>query len=245
MKILYFLKKGEHAPVRYKILPALILAVFIITGCLNQAVAQKGNLSDWNVPPPLPPVPPGSQLKGNAVSKAESGKVIVLTLVDVPAPSLPPAPPVQIPVLASIAATSPLVDVPNQPTISGVGAGLPDVPSPDAPETPALPKQVPGDVAIIANTEIPVPEAPEMPPFPKEPLPSGLVNGASGAIPVMPNVISPPGFSIPVGGDQNIWSTPGVQQNESFKLIKPTGSKSIKPTDKGAKKTSHNQAKTN
>jgi hypothetical protein len=149
------------------------------------------------------------------------------------------------PVLAAIATTSPLADVPNQPAISGAGTGLPDVPLPDAPETPLLPKKASEDAIVVANTEIPVPEAPEMPPFPKEPAPSASIPGFKNTIPVMPNVISPPGFSMPVSGDPDIWSTPGIQQNENFKLIKPTGSKSIKPHNKSAKKANHNQAKTN
>lgn len=244
METLYRFKKpeGNRRPGKL-LLPAWLLTVFIVVGCLTKATAQKSSFSDWNVPPPVSPAPNSNQVRGNA--KSTVAKPIVLTLVDVPAPSLPTAPPIQKPILAAIVTMPAAVNTPDQPTLSNAGAGLTELPAPDAPDAPSMPKHVPADAVIVANTELPLPEAPEMPPFPKEPIPSGLATVSKTGIPLMPGVIGQPIFSMPVNGEPDIWSTPGIQQNESPQLVKPAGSKSIKPQDKGAANSNQHRAKTN
>src|ERR1700761_4236200 len=89
----------------------LSLVLVIVSASLNQARAQTGNLSDWHVPPPLPP---GNLTKGNTTGKEAKGKSIVLTFVDVPVPAQPAVSSVKVPVLAAISTTPLNVNTPGQ-----------------------------------------------------------------------------------------------------------------------------------
>lgn len=230
MNTSYIIKKTEKKGRRSKLLPILILMLIVVAGCLNEVLAQsRNNQSDWNVPPPLAP---RNIKKGNT----PSGKQIVLTLSDIPAISLPPAPAVQMPVLAAIATTAPLINAPGQPVILDADAGLPEIPLPSAPDAPPLPKQSSQDAQVSPIADLPVPPSPELPAFPAEPKPSKQTTVVNGLIPVMPDVISPLTISLPTGGVLIAWPTPGIPENISFKLVIPAGSKAIKPRGKGVKK---------
>jgi hypothetical protein len=232
MKTLYSQKKTERIRGRTKLLPILILTLIALACSLNEAMAQKGNLSDWNVPPPLPP---RNLPKGNT-GKLVPGKPIVLTLKDIPAISLPPGPAVQMQALAAIATTSPLVNAPDQPTILGIETQLAEIPLPGAPDALPLPQQSPQDVSVTATFDLPVPESPEMPVSATEPTPSGQTSTAKGPLPVMPDVMNQPSPVLPQGDGPAIWSTPGILENVSFKLATPAAKKAIKARGKGAKK---------
>jgi len=208
---------------RIKLMQALILTLMAVAGSLNQVKAQKANLSDWRVPPPLAP---GNLTKGNTTGRAAKSSPIVLTLSDIPAPLLPASTPVQLPVLAAIGIIPPSVNTPDQPAVSGNDAGLPDIPSPDAPETPSLPKQSPQDAPIPATIEFPAPTAPEMPTPPAEPGSSGQTPGVKGPVLIMPDVIIvPPPKLPPATGGLSTWPTLGIPENESVKLTESKGSK--------------------
>jgi len=234
MNTLYITQKTEKTGRRSKLLSISILMLIVVAGCLNEAIAQsRNNQSDWNVPPPLAP---RNIQKGNTTGKTPSGKPIVLILSDVPAISLPPAPAVQMPALAAIATTAPIINASGQPDILGADAGLPEIPLPSAPDAPPLPKQSSQDAQVSPVADLPVPTSPEMPVFPAEPKPSKQTTVVNGLIPVMPDVISPLTISLPGGGGLIAWPTPGIPENISFKLVIPAGSKAIKPRGKGVKK---------
>lgn len=216
-----------------KLLRILIFTLIAFAGCLNQAMAQKFNLSDWNVPPPLPP---GTTTKGNTTGKAATGKSAVLTLSDIRGVSLPAAPPVQVPVLAAVSTTSPSVNSPGQPTLLDAGAGLPDIPSPDAQDASQLPKQSLHDEVVSSIVDLPIPQEPEMPVFPAEPTASTQTTTAKSFIPLMPGVISLPSPSLPSDDGINPWSSPGIPDNTGFKLMTPADAKPTKSRGKGSEK---------
>ena len=235
MKFSYIPQKTKQVKDRSKSLRVLILTLIALAGWFNQASAQKNNLSDWNVPPPLLP---GNTAKGNAAGK--NGKSILLTLSDIKGVALPLAPPIQLPVLAAIATTSPLVNSPGQPVISNGGDNLPEIPSPETPDAPPLPKQNYQDASTSTVTDLPIPTEPELPVFPKEPSPSAQKTTVKGGLPLMPGVLSLPSPSIPSGDDLPVWTIPDLEENTSFKLITPVKAKAVKPRGKAAKKSTPN-----
>ncbi|WP_143014157.1 hypothetical protein [Mucilaginibacter pineti] len=212
-----------------------MLTLIVTAGWFNQALAQKNNLSDWNVPPP---VLPGNTAKGNATGK--NGKSILLTLSDIKGVALPVAPPVQLPVLAAIATTPPLINPPGQPAISDAGNNLPEIPSPETPDAPPLPKQNYQDALTPAVTDLPIPTEPELPVFPKEPSPSAQKTTVKGSVPLLPDVLSLPSPSIPSGNDFPVWAIPDLEEHTSFKLITPVKAKAVKPRGRAAKKSTPN-----
>jgi hypothetical protein len=218
MNLLLIIKKKGRIKGRGMLLPVLVLTLIAITGCLTPAIAQnRNNQSDWNVPPPLAP---RNLIKGDIAAKNTAAKP-VLILSDIPAIAQPPGPPVQMPVLAAIGTTVPVVNIPDQPNGRGDGIVLNDIPMPAAPDAPPLPKQNLHDAPVTAVPDLPVPESPELPPLPAEPIPSAQTATISGAIPVMPDIVSPPELSLPPAGDLDPWSTPGIPENASFKLVIP------------------------
>jgi len=233
MKMSSYIQRTGGIKGRGKLLPVLIVTLIAVTCFLNPASAQKNNLSDWHVPPPLPP---GSITKGATTGKSATGKPVILTLSDVPAASLPAGPAVKLPMLAAISTTSPLVNSPDQPIILGVDAGLPEIPLPGAPDAAPLPKQSYQDTQIPAGTDLPVPAAPEMPAFPPEPTPTGQTTGVKASIPLTPDVVSLLPFSLHAGGGLVTWSTPGITENISFKLKVPAEEKGIRHSGKAHKK---------
>lgn len=220
-----------------KLLPVLILTLIATAGYLNPAIAQsKANQSDWNVPPPIPPpLHPGVNTKGNN-NKVTADKPVALSVSDIPPVSLPVAPPVQMPVLAAIATTPPSVNAPHQPTIPGADVGVNEIPSPNAPDAPALPKKLVNDAPATAVPDLPVPESPELPAQPVQPIPSGQATGTHGPIPVMPEILSQPSPLIPLGAISDALLIPSIPGDAGFKLTGPTGTKAIKTGGKGPKK---------
>lgn len=220
----YIVQKKKKNRRRSRFIPGLVWLI-VISGCLDHAAAQnRSNQSDWNVPPPLTP---GTITKGNTQGGATATKPVVLTLTDIPMVSQPFVSATQMPVLAAIGSTPPVVDAPSQPNINGEAVGLPEIPSPETPETPQLPKQTIHDLQFSAVVDLPLPESPELPPAPVEPTVSGQVTIVKGPIPVMPDVtgtvplLQPNESLIP-------WSIPEVPENESFKMISPAGTKDDK-----------------
>jgi len=234
----YRVKKLKKLKGRSKLLRALVFTIIAVACGLNQAIAQsKANQSDWNVPPPVPPpLHPGTQVKGGTNGKPPLDKPVALSLSDIPPVSLPPAPPVQMPVLAAISTTPPVVNAPNQPTILGIGANLPEIPLPGAPETPGLPKQSPRDLPVTSIPELPIPASPELPALPAEPVPSGQPAPANVSMPAMPEVLNPVTPKLPANSSGlDPWPSPEIPENANFKLIttavkhsKPHGIKGVK-----------------
>ncbi|WPV01138.1 hypothetical protein SNE26_05080 [Mucilaginibacter sp. cycad4] len=220
----YIVQKKKRNRQLGRLIPCFIW-LLAVWGGLDHAVAQnRNNQSDWNVPPPLTP---GTITKGNTRGNSSAGKPIVLTLTDIPVVAQPFVSSTQMPVLAAIGSTPPVVDAPGQPEINGATAGLPEIPSPEAPETPQLPKQTMQDLQFSSVIDLPLPESPELPPSPVEPTVSGQVNIIKGPIPVMPDItgtvplLQPSGNLIP-------WSIPEIPESESFKMTSPAGTKDDK-----------------
>lgn len=233
------IKKTGKIKARGKMLMAVVFTIMATAGCLNQAVAQsKANQSDWNVPPPVPPpLHPGTQVKGGTNGKSPLDKPISLNLSDIPPVALPPAPPVQMPVLAAISTTSPAVNTPDQPTILGIEGNLPEIPMPGAPETPALPKQSLRDLPATSVPELPIPTSPELPASPAEPAPSGQAAPANLFMPAMPDVLSPVTIKQPAtNSGLEPWRSPGISENAVFKLTTTGIKEGRRGSVKGAKK---------
>lgn len=242
----YQVKKTKKIKVRGKLLRVLVFTIIAVACGLNQAIAQnRNNQSDWNVPPPVPPpLHPGTQVKGGTNGKPSLDKPVALSLSDIPPVSLPPAPPVQIPVLAAISTTSPVVNTPNQPTILGIGTNLPEIPLPGAPETPALPKQSPRDLPVTSIPELPIPASPELPALPAEPVPSGPPAPANLSMPAMPEVLSPVTPKLPANsGGLEPWPSPVIPENANFRLITTAVKESRTGSVKGAKKVKSKSVK--
>jgi hypothetical protein len=216
---------------RIKILPAFIFTLIAIAGFLNTAHAQKNNLSDWNVPPPLPP---GNLTKGNIIDNGGPGKPIILILNDIPPMLLPPFSPVELPLLAAISTTPPFVNTPAQPGILDIDKSLPDIPLPAAPDAPPLPNQALQDGPLQPGDNVPVPAAPEMPVLPREPKPSDQTTNIKLPIPLMPGLINP-SLILEPGNQIDAWPTPGIQENINFKLVLPVKFKAAKYNRKGLK----------
>ncbi|WDF78327.1 hypothetical protein PQ469_31045 [Mucilaginibacter sp. KACC 22773] len=242
----YLIKKTRKIKVRSKMLMALVFTIITIACCLNQVIAQsRTNQSDWNVPPPVPPpLHPGTQVKGGTNGKPPLDKPVALSLSDIPPVSLPPAPPVQMPVLAAVSTVSPVVNTPDQPTILGIGANLPEIPMPGAPETPGLPKQSLRDLPVTSIPELPIPASPELPTLPAEPIPSGQPVPANISMPAMPEVLTPAMPNPPAnGGGLEPWPSPGIPENANFKLITATVKEGRTGSIKGAKKVKSKSVK--
>jgi hypothetical protein len=242
----YLIKKTRKIKADGKMLIALVFITITLAYCPNQAIAQsRNNQSDWNVPPPVPPpLHPGTQAKGGNSGKPELDKPVALSLSDIPPVSLPPAPPVQMPVLAAVSTMSPVVNTPDQPTILGIGANLPEIPMPGAPETPALPKQSLRDLPVTSVPELPIPASPELPALPAEPVPSGQPTPANVSMPAMPEVLNPAMPNLPANsGGLEPWPIPGIPENANFKLITTAVKESRPGNVKGAKKVKSKSVK--
>ncbi|RYY34151.1 MAG: hypothetical protein EOP46_14355 [Sphingobacteriaceae bacterium] len=200
---------------RFKLLPRLLFMLMALTGSFSTAIAQRANQSDWNVPPPLAP---GNITKGDAEGKSSGSNKAVLTLTDVAATSQPDAAAIELDLLAAISTISPQVTTPGQPTIAGYTGG--EVPMPGAPETPELPKQTPQDAVITQATELPMPDEPEMPDFPTEPAATAQGNTSKGMLPLLPEVGSSPGLSLPKSDVINSWPVPGIPESVNLKAGK-------------------------
>jgi len=224
---MYIIQKTRKIAGRIKFLTVLILTFVAFAGSWNTAGAQTGNLSDWNVPPPLPP---GNITKGNISGK---GKKMVLTLTDVPAVSLPVGPPLQIPDLAAVSATAPSVASPGQPVLLGIEPGLPEIPLPAAPVAPALPRQSVRDMPIQRIIDIPAPPAPEMPALPSVPAFSGQTGAVKMSIPLMPDIVSLPSPVLPPDGAIISWAIPRIPETVT---VKPPAAPKKKDAKAGRKR---------
>ncbi|QHS55450.1 hypothetical protein GWR56_07810 [Mucilaginibacter sp. 14171R-50] len=185
-------------------LPVLILLLLAITGSVTPALAQRGNLSDWRVPPPLPP---GTITKGTTTGKSGTEQSVSLILIDIPGVALPLVSPVKSPVLAAISRVSPAVNNPDQPAATSTIAASADIPLPVAPDMPPLPQLSLQDAAVPATIEVPMPEEPQMPPAPKQPVSSGA-NSTQRAILLMPDIVTPSPLSLPAGNGLIPWPIP-------------------------------------
>jgi hypothetical protein len=224
MGMSYIVQKKNKNRRRNRLIPCLV-GLLVIWGCLDHATAQnRNNQSDWNVPPPLAP---GTITKGNTPRNGLAGKPIVLTLTDIPAVAQPFVSATQAPVLAAIGSTPPAIDAPDQPGFNGAGAGLSEIPLPEAPETPHLPKQTIHDLQFSSVMDLPLPESPELPQAPVEPIVSGQVNIIKGPIPVMPDITGTVPLLQP-SGDLMPWSIPEIPESENFKMVSPPGAKDDK-----------------
>jgi hypothetical protein len=224
MEMPYIVQKKKKNRRRNRLISGLV-GLLIVLGCSDHAIAQsRNNQSDWNVPPPLTP---GTITKGGARGNGSAGKPIVLTLTDIPAVPQPFVSVTQMPVLAAISSTPPVVDVPDQPNTNDAAAGLSEIPSPEAPEAPHLPKQTLQDLQFSSVMDLPLPESPELPAAPIEPTISGHVNIIKGPIPVMPDITGTVPLLQP---SENLtpWSIPKIPESEVFKMIPPNGGKDDK-----------------
>jgi hypothetical protein len=197
-------------------LPVFFIVVFVFVMCLfGKANAQRGNQSDWNVPPPLAP---STITKGDVDGRAGSPGAAVLAFTDVPA-GIQPLAPVGVPDLPALTATPPEASQPQQPESGEVLAALQDVPVPEIPEMPAMPERSMQDVPEPPMTDTPMPTAPDMPPIPAEPAGNAApTTGNTGLLPLMPEVSAPATFTGPAVGT-TLWNTPGVPPAINFKLI--------------------------
>ena len=224
MEMSYIVQKKKRNRRLNSLIPCFIWLLVAWGGLSNTMAQSRNNQSDWNVPPPLTP---GTITKGNTQGNGSAGKPIVLTLTDIPVVAQPFVSATQMPVLAAVGSTPPVVDAPDQPDVNGSTAGLPEIPSPEAPEAPHLPKQIMQDLQFSAVMDLPLPESPELPPAPVEPTVSGQVNIIKGPIPIMPDITS----SVPLlQPSENLtpWSIPEIPESESFKMISPAGTKDDK-----------------
>ncbi len=191
-----------------------LLAVVLLIFYSEVAYAQRGNQSDWNVPPPLPP---GSITKGDTEGRPGNGGSAALTIMDVAA-VLQPVISISVPELPPIGITAPDASQPKQPSGEMIAA-LPDTPLPEMPETPEMPNRTLQDAPEPPLTTVPMPAAPELPTPPKAPV--GVVNPAqpaNNAIPLTPEITTPLKLTPPPAG-AILWSSPGVPENINFKLI--------------------------
>jgi hypothetical protein len=215
---------------RVKLRAILILTLAAVLGFLNVAAAQRGNFSDWNVPPPLPP---DAITKGNITGRDAKLGGVLLAFADVPPVSLPIGPPVRVPDLDAVSKIAPFADAPAQPSLFGNGVELTDLPLPDAPDAPAPPQQSVQDKPFQTVVDLPVPAAPEMPPFPAEPKSSGQTNGLKLPIPIMPDLVNTPFPSMPSAETFIIWSTPEIPESVGVEMVLPKLEKPIKNRGKG------------
>lgn len=191
-------------------LPVYFIIVLVsLTCCFGTASAQRGNQSDWNVPPPLAP---GTITKGDTEGRPGSSGVATLTFTDVAA-AIQPVAGVPILELAPISTTPPDANNPGQPATDNVLAALPDIPTPEVPELPAMPERTLQDLPEPLATDIPIPDAPDMPPLPAEPaVPAAPNTRSTGLLPLMPELpVQPGSFSGPPA-EAILWTIPAVPQ---------------------------------
>jgi len=228
MRMLHIVQKKNKNRRRNRLLPGIVWLTVVLCSADHVIAQSTSNHSDWNVPPPLTP---GTITKGSIPSNVTAGKTIVLTLTDIPVVSQLFVSATQAPVLAAIGTTPPVVDAPGQPNIDGVGTGLPEIPTPEAPETPHLPRQIMQDLQFPSVIDFPVPESPELPPASVEPTVSGKINMVKGPVPVMPEITDTMPVLQPTG-DITPWSVPQIPENTGLKLAAPTGTKEDKARGK-------------
>lgn len=205
-----------------------LITLFLVIICafinINIVLAQRANFSDWHVPPPLSP---GNTTKGNTTGKDAKSSLIALVPVDIPAPQLPKGPPVQIPQGISISVSAPAVVAPEQP----VATGTTSVPSPAAPDAPAMPQLQLQDLQAAAIA-MPDPVVPELPSVPAEPLPSKTMN-VNTKFPVMPAMIGRVSIVFPADAIQSFFPTPAMPENNRGNISMPPATendkKDIKP----------------
>nr|WP_294793888.1 hypothetical protein [uncultured Mucilaginibacter sp.] len=191
------------------------ILVFLIGTCFfNKANAQRGNQSDWNVPPP---VAPGTITKGDATGSAGNSGAVALPFADVPA-GVQPVAAVSVLQLAPISATPPDASQPQQPETADILVAFSGIPLPEMPEMPNMPDRSLQDMPEPISGNMPMPLAPDMPPIPPEPVGSVAPNTRDTGLPLIPKVSLPVTFSGPPIGTV-LWSTPGVPQTIDFKLI--------------------------
>jgi hypothetical protein len=211
--ILHTIQTTTTIRTRIKLMPAVISLLITVAVSINKAIAQSDVLSDWRVPPPLPP---GNLTKGNNTGKEAKSKSITLSFTDVLVPLQPTISSVRLPALADISTILAAVDVPGQPIISDSETGLPEIPLPDGPDAPALPKKTQVDAPTPIIIDLPVPAAPEMPPIPIEPASVGQTKGEKGTVPITPDVGSQPPPSLPHQDNFATWPTLGIPENENI-----------------------------
>lgn len=210
--------KSENNPVKLKqtnnadAMPLLFLVlVAALICCFGKANAQRGNQSDWNVPPPLAP---GTITKGDIEGRSGTTGTAALIFTDV-APAIQPALAGVVLELPPISTTPPEVNRPERPVADNVLAGLPDIPLPNLPELPVLPDLTLQDLAEPPVTNMPMPATPDMPSLPAEPATSGGPNTPknNGLLPLMPAVRALPiSFSGPPA-ETIMWPTPSIPPN--------------------------------
>jgi hypothetical protein len=200
------LKQGGNPGAR----PLIFLAAFtVLIGCFCNASAQRGNQSDWNVPPPLAP---GTITRGDNDGRPGTSGKAALIFTDV-TPAAQATSVVSVPELPPISTVPTEVNSPEQPVSEDALAALTDIPLPQVPEMPAMPGLSLQDVAEPLVTDIPMPAVPDMPPLPSEPTGSASQNTtSSGLLPLMPAVsASPVSFNGPPA-EAVIWTTPAIPQ---------------------------------
>lgn len=193
---------------------------FVITFVMTfflfvNAFAQRGNQSDWNVPPPLAP---GSVTKGTTEGRSGNSGTATLTITDAPHVSLPEAV-TQGMDIAPVSRVAPEVAAPQQPDVAA-NIGTADMPMPASPEAPSMPELTLKDTPVPSVVNIPMPQAPDLPPAPAQPIPGPLTGPVNtGNIPLTPSIahqmvsfVAPPGLT-------GIWATPELPASINFKLI--------------------------
>jgi len=194
-------------------IPALLTATLLII-LSGKATAQRGNQSDWNVPPPLAP---GSITKGDTEGRPGNNGTAILTITDVTA-AIQTAGSFTVPELAAISTIAPAANQPEQPGREMIAA-LSDTPLPEIPEAPQLPERTIADAPEPPVAPVPLPEVPELPEPPQAPVGVANTTGPNtGILPLMPDVAQPAPLSEPPSGSI-LWNTPGLPEVMNFKLI--------------------------
>jgi hypothetical protein len=217
----------------------VILLLITLTWVAFGSFAQtKGNFSDWNVPPPLPP--------GTTQAKdgADGNKISLASLLTDLPPLAQPAIEDIIPgPLPPVLTFSPIVATPDQPLFPDVNDKLPDMPMPDVPDAPAMPQHTPADLVTEVNTDLPAVESPGLPAFPK--IPAATVDKPADKrypLPLMPAVVTAPvpkissSMAFPYTG----WFVPPVPSNVHFTFVLPPNPGNTKPSTKKTKKAKKN-----
>ncbi len=211
----------------------ILLLVTLTWGVLGSSAQTKGNFSDWNIPPPLPP--------GTTGSKGGTGNTIALTPLpaDLPSLTLPASDDIALSPLPPVLTFSPAIAAPDQPLFPDANDKLPDIPMPDAPDAPPMPQTVPGDQLTTLSTGLPDVASPDLPAFPK--IPDATADKSAYKrypLPLMPAVITPPvpKISSPVEFPYTGWFVPPVPSNVHFILVLPPNPGNTKPSIKKTQK---------
>ncbi len=214
--------------------PVVILLLITLTlGVFGSFAQTKGNFSDWNVPPPLPP--------GTTGSKGIAGNTIAFTPLpaNLPLLTLPATGEIVLSPLAPVLTLSPAIATPDQPLFPDANDKLPEIPMPDAPDAPPMPQTVPGDQLTTPGTDLPDVISPDLPAFPKMPdVTADKPADKRYPLPLMPAVVTPPvpkissSMAFPYTG----WFVPPVPSNVHFALILPPNPGNTKPSIKKTQK---------